>query len=90
MTTKPLTRREIVGYGLGDMGFNFYWTNISTFLLIFYTDTFGISAAAAATMLFVVKIFTQMRWTPLRVSNSEPTGPFPVDTSVANTGFAPS
>ncbi len=57
MTTKPLTRREIVGYGLGDMGFNFYWTNISTFLLIFYTDTFGISAAAAATMLFVVKIF---------------------------------
>lgn len=55
--TPPLTRREIVGYGLGDMGFNFYWTNISTFLLIFYTDTFGISAAAAATLLFVVKIF---------------------------------
>jgi glycoside/pentoside/hexuronide:cation symporter, GPH family len=54
---KPLTRREIVGYGLGDMGFNFYWTNVSTFLLIFYTDTFGITAAAAATMLFVVKIF---------------------------------
>ena len=55
---KPaLTQREIVGYGLGDMGFNFYWTNIATFLLIFYTDVFGISAAAAATMLFVVKIF---------------------------------
>ena len=53
---KPLTRREIAGYGLGDMGFNFYWTNIATFLLIFYTDVFGISAAAAATMLFVVKI----------------------------------
>jgi GPH family glycoside/pentoside/hexuronide:cation symporter len=52
-----LTRREVVGYGLGDMGFNFYWTNISTFLLIFYTDVFGISAAAAASMLFVVKIF---------------------------------
>jgi len=55
--TDRLTRREIVGYGLGDMGFNFYWTNISTFLLIFYTDVFGITAAAAATMLFVVKIF---------------------------------
>ncbi|HEY9107937.1 MAG TPA: MFS transporter [Roseateles sp.] len=76
----PLTRREIVGYGLGDMGFNFYWTNISTFLLIFYTDVFGISAAAAATMLFVVKIFnaftdpmigafadrTQTRWGKFR------------------------
>jgi glycoside/pentoside/hexuronide:cation symporter, GPH family len=77
---KPLTRREIVGYGLGDMGFNFYWTNISTFLLIFYTDTFGITAAAAATMLFVVKSFnaftdpmigaladrTQTRWGKFR------------------------
>ncbi|HEY8879166.1 MAG TPA: MFS transporter [Roseateles sp.] len=77
---KPLTRREIVGYGLGDMGFNFYWTNVSTFLLIFYTDTFGITAAAAATMLFVVKIFnaftdpmigaladrTQTRWGKFR------------------------
>lgn len=57
MSTSRLTPREIVGYGLGDMGFNFYWTNISTFLLIFYTDVFGITAAAAATMLFVVKIF---------------------------------
>jgi glycoside/pentoside/hexuronide:cation symporter, GPH family len=56
MKTDKLTKREIVGYGLGDMGFNFYWTNISTFLLIFYTDVFGITAAAAATMLFVVKI----------------------------------
>lgn len=80
MTPPRLTRREIVGYGLGDMGFNFYWTNISTFLLIFYTDVFGISAAAAATMLFVVKIFnaftdpmigafadrTQTRWGKFR------------------------
>ena len=56
MSAKPLRLPEIVGYGLGDVGFNFYWTNVSTFLLIFYTDTFGISAGAAATMLFVVKI----------------------------------
>ena len=56
MKARPLTTREIVGYGLGDMGFNFYWTNIATFLLIFYTDVYGITAAAAATMLFVVKI----------------------------------
>eukprot|EP01034_Spumella_vulgaris_P033690 gene33690-41562_t len=38
------------------MGFNFYWTNIATFLLFFYTDVFGISAAAAASMLFMIKI----------------------------------
>jgi GPH family glycoside/pentoside/hexuronide:cation symporter len=38
------------------MGFNFYWTNIATFLLIYYTDVFGISAAAAASMMFTIKI----------------------------------
>jgi GPH family glycoside/pentoside/hexuronide:cation symporter len=48
--------REKISYGLGDMGFNFYWANIATFLMIFYTDVFGISAAAAGTMMFSVKL----------------------------------
>ena len=52
----PLTWREKISYGVADMGFNFYWTNIATFLLIFYTDVFGISAAAAASMVFAIKI----------------------------------
>lgn len=52
----PLGWREKIGYGLGDMGFNFYWQNISAFLLIYYTDVFGISAAAAGTMMLVTKI----------------------------------
>ena len=52
----PLPWREKMAYGVADMGFNFYWTNIATFLLIFYTDTFGISAAAAATMMSAIKI----------------------------------
>jgi GPH family glycoside/pentoside/hexuronide:cation symporter len=47
---------EKLGYGLGDFGFNLYWTTIASFLAAFYTDTFGISAAAAGTMLFVTKI----------------------------------
>ena len=54
--TAPLTWREKFSYGIADMGFNFYWTNIATFLLIFYTDVFGISAAAAASMMFSIKI----------------------------------
>ncbi len=53
----PVSLKEKIGYGLGDLGFNFYWANISAFLLIFYTDTFGISAAAAGTMMLVTKIF---------------------------------
>lgn len=51
-----LKLNEKLGYGVGDMGFNFYWANISAFLLIFYTDVFGISAAAAGTMMLITKI----------------------------------
>ncbi|WP_337879554.1 MFS transporter [Rheinheimera sp.] len=47
---------EKLGYGAGDIGFNFYWANISAFLLIFYTDVFGISAAAAGTMMLITKV----------------------------------
>ena len=52
----PLGFGEKVGYGLGDMGFNFYWATISGFLAFFYTDVFGISAAAAGTMMLITKI----------------------------------
>ena len=54
--TNLLPWREKISYGVADMGFNFYWANIATFLMIFYTDTFGISAAAAGSMLFAIKI----------------------------------
>ncbi|UTF59997.1 MFS transporter [Gilvimarinus sp. DA14] len=60
--TKPTDRlaklswRERIGYGLGDAGFNFYWAIIGSYLIFFYTDIFGISAAAAATMVTITKI----------------------------------
>jgi len=47
---------ERLGFGVGDLGFNFYWTTIASFLAAFYTDVFGISAAAAGTMLFLTRI----------------------------------
>ena len=47
---------EKISYGMADMGFNFYWTNIAIFLMIFYTDVFRISPAAAGSMLFAIKI----------------------------------
>jgi GPH family glycoside/pentoside/hexuronide:cation symporter len=56
LATHHLSWREKISYGVADMGFNFYWANIITFLMIFYTDTFGISAAAAGSMLFAIKI----------------------------------
>lgn len=51
-----LSWRERIGYGLGDAGFNFYWAIIGSYLVFFYTDVFGLSAAAAATMLTVTKL----------------------------------
>ena len=56
--TSALTWRERVSYGVGDAGFNFYYTGLATFLMIFYTDVFGITAAAAASVLSVTKMFT--------------------------------
>lgn len=47
---------EKLGYGVGDLGFNLYWTTIASFLAAFYTDVFGISAVAAGTMLLTTKI----------------------------------
>lgn len=51
-----LSWRERIGYGLGDAGFNFYWAIIGSYLVFFYTDVFGIPAAAAATMVLVTKV----------------------------------
>jgi GPH family glycoside/pentoside/hexuronide:cation symporter len=47
---------EKVGYGLGDTASNFYWQMFLNFLAFFYTDIFGITAAAAATMFLVIRI----------------------------------
>jgi len=47
---------EKISYGFGDFGFNLYWTTVSAYLLIFYTDSFGLSAAAAGTMLLTTKL----------------------------------
>ena len=55
--SEPLTVVEKVGYGLGDTASNLYWKLFENFQLIFYTDVFGISAAAAATMFFVTKLW---------------------------------
>lgn len=52
-----LTIKEKFGYGLGDTASNLYWKLFEYFQLIFYTDVFGITPAAAGTMFFVTKLF---------------------------------
>ena len=59
MTHEPerLSVREKVGYGVGDAAANFIFQTMIIFQLAFYTDTFGISAAAAGTLFLVVRVF---------------------------------
>ncbi len=47
---------EKVGYAVGDVASNFYWRVFDLFLLIFYTDVFGLPAAAVGTMMLVTRI----------------------------------
>ncbi|PYP78400.1 MAG: MFS transporter [Gemmatimonadetes bacterium] len=48
---------EKVGYGIGDAAANFIFQTMIIFQLAFYTDTFGITAAAAGTLFLVVRVF---------------------------------
>jgi GPH family glycoside/pentoside/hexuronide:cation symporter len=52
----PLRFREKLGYGLGDTASNFFFATFNVFLLYYYTDIFGLSAAAVGTMFLVTKI----------------------------------
>ena len=55
--SEKLSVLEKTGYGLGDMAANFIFQTMVMFQLAFYTDTFGIAAAAAGTLLVVVRVF---------------------------------
>ncbi len=54
---RPLTWRNVIGYGLGDVANNFAFAMGALFLLNYYTDVAGIPAAAAGTMLIVVRVY---------------------------------
>ena len=52
-TKLPL--KEKIGYSLGDTASHFVWDMVGFWILIFYTDTFGISAAAAGTIMLIAR-----------------------------------
>ncbi len=55
--SSPLRFKEKVSYGLGDFASSMFWKLFSMFMLFFYTDVFGITAAAAGTMFLVTRIW---------------------------------
>lgn len=56
MNTK-LSLKEKIGYGLGDTASHFVFDMVGFWILIFYTDTFGISPAAAGAIMLIARIW---------------------------------
>jgi len=52
-----LALKEKFGYGLGDTASNIVFQVVINFMLYFYTDVFGITAAAAGTLMLAVRMF---------------------------------
>jgi GPH family glycoside/pentoside/hexuronide:cation symporter len=52
-----LSWSEKIGYAVGDTASCLYWQTFSMFLMIFYTDTFGLAPAAVGTMFLVSRFW---------------------------------
>src|SRR5215218_3347910 len=77
---EKLPIKTVLGYGAGDFAFNLAFSLSTAFLLYYYTDVAGISAAAVGTMFLVVRLWdafadvfagrvvdrTQTRWGKFR------------------------
>ena len=55
--TSKLSIKEKIGYSLGDTASHFVWDMVGFWLLFFYTDVYGISAAAAGTIMLVARFW---------------------------------
>ena len=59
-----LSAIQRIGFGSGDLAQNLIYQTVSMYLLIFYTNVFGISAAAAGVMFLIVRI-VDVVWDPI-------------------------
>lgn len=57
MKAVKVSLKEKVGYGFGDMASSMFWKIFGMYSLFFYTDVFGITAAAAGTMFLIARLW---------------------------------
>lgn len=57
MATQRLQLKEKIGYGFGDLASSMFWKIFGMYLLFFYTDIFGLPAAAVGTMFLITRIW---------------------------------
>ena len=55
-----VTLKEKIGYGLGDAASSIFWKLFGMYLLFFYTDVFGMPAAAVGTMFLITRIWDSL------------------------------
>lgn len=51
---------EKIGYGFGDMASSMFWKLFGAYLMIFYTDVFGLPAAVIGTMFLVTRVWDSL------------------------------
>ncbi|MFM9281244.1 MFS transporter [Paenibacillus jiagnxiensis] len=56
MNEKQVPFHERISYGLGDVASNLVFTVISSYLMFFYTDVFGLNVAVIGTLFLVARI----------------------------------
>ncbi|WP_343555204.1 MFS transporter [Sphingobacterium sp.] len=59
-----LSMKQRVGFGAGDLAQNLIYQTVSMYLLIFYTNVYGISAASAGVMFLIVRV-VDVLWDPM-------------------------
>lgn len=52
-----VTLKEKIGYGFGDMASSMFWKLFGSYLMIFYTDVFGLPAAVVGTMFLITRVW---------------------------------
>jgi len=57
LITSKLSVKEKIGYSLGDTASHFVWDMVGFWLLFFYTDVYGISAAVAGTIMLIARFW---------------------------------
>ena len=53
--TEKVSLKEKIAYALGDASANIAWRGVSAFLIIFYTDVFGLAPGIVATLMLVAR-----------------------------------
>ncbi|NDW11128.1 MFS transporter [Dysgonomonas sp. 520] len=56
-TVEKITLKERIGYGFGDAASSMFWKLFGSYLMIFYTDVFGLPAAAVGTMFLITRVW---------------------------------